>query len=145
MKLFLLTVLLGTSFIFSSCKKSNNTTNARPILNAMQGTWTLTSARCYQDQSIILPHTSPPYFTFNTDMSVNFSSPGSVSFPTTYDLLADDSTIIMQINSLGPARDTFVIVSITPTEFIYHGKNTYLHSWGPSACVNGNVLDSLYR
>ena len=144
MKLFLLTALLGTSIIFSNCKKSDSTTNARPILNAMQGTWTLKSARCYQDPNIILPYSPPTYFTFNTDMSAVFHSPGTVSIPTTYNLLADDSTIIMG-SGLSAIQDSFVIISITPTEFIYHGKNTYTHPYGQLACVNGNVLDSLYK
>ena len=144
MKLFLLTALLGTSIIFSNCKKSDSTTTPRPILNAMQATWTLKSARCYQDPSIILPYSLPTYFTFNTNMSAVFYTPGALSIPTTYNLLADDSTIIME-NALSSIPDTFVIISITPTEFIYHGKNTYAHPYGQLACVNGNVLDSLYK
>ena len=145
MKYLLLITLLGMSIIFPNCKKSESSINGRPALTAIQGKWTLKSYRCYQDPNVILPHTPPTYYTFNTDMSVTFSSPGSLSFPTIYDLLADDSTLLMRINSWGTIPDTFVIVKITPTEFIFHGKNTYLHPNGQFACDNGNVLDSLYR
>lgn len=145
MKLSLLITLIIMSIFFSNCKKSNSSINARPALAAIQGTWRVKSQRCYQDPNINVSNPPSTYFTFNTDMSFTVSTPSTLYIPTTYELLNDDTTLILQISSLGPVRDSFVITKITPTEFIYHGINTYPKPYSPAACLNGNFLDSLYR
>ena len=143
MKLLLLSALLGISILFSNCSKSNATTDTRPTLNAMQGTWTLTIRRCYENPSISIVFPAGLTYQFNSDMSGstiwNGGSGSASSF--IYNLLGDDSTLIIQYS--GSIPDTSVITSITPTKFLYHGKNTYAHT--SSVCINSNTIDSLYR
>ena len=145
MKSILTVALISTILTLTNCKKSDSTTNTRVTLSALQATWTFKSSRCYQDPNIVVPLLSPTYFAFNSDMSAAFYSPGAVSLPFSYNLLADDSTLITQYNTppLYSIPDTFIIIKITPTELVYHGKNTYSHT--SSNCINGNTLDSLYK
>ena len=139
MKSILVIALISTILLFTSCKKSNNNTNARPALTNLLGSWTFKSSRCYQDPNIIISLLPNTIFTFRSDMTASYNSPGAVGIPFSYNLLADDSTLILYRT----VPDTFVITSLTSTELVYHGKNTYAHN--PSSCVNGNTLDSLYR
>lgn len=146
MKLYLLLVLFGITVIVSNCNKSNSTTNTRPRLNALQGTWKIKSARCYQNPNIIIGYPPDAYYKFNPDLS-GFVFAGSVTnqyYNFTYILLDDDSTLVMQsLSSGGSSLDTSVITNLTATEFVFHGKNTYAHGFSP--CINGNGLDSLYK
>lgn len=145
MKLPFLLALFGTTIILSNCHKSNDNTNARAKLNAMKGTWKIRSARCYQNPNVLLGYPPDAYLKFNSDLT-GFTYNGSVTNQYnnfTYDLLEDDSTLVVQSLSLGGNADTSVITILTATEFIFHGKNTYAHGLTP--CINGNVLDSLYK
>ena len=142
MKLFSLAILIGTSILFSNCKKSEVDTKNRTTLIAMQGTWTLTIRKCYETPVSYILFPAGLTYQFNSDMSGSTSwNVGGGPNPFTYKLLDDDSTLIIQYGAGIP--DTSVITNITPNKFIFHGKNTYAHV--TSICLNGNLLDSLYR
>ncbi len=146
MKLSLFITTLGITIFLSSCNKSNSTTDERSRLNSLQGTWKIKSARCYQNPNIIIGYPPDAYYKFNSDLS-GFVYAGSVTnqyYNFTYNLLADDSTLVVQSSSSGGSSlDTSVITTLTPTELVFHGKNTYAHGFSP--CINGNGLDSLYK
>ena len=143
MRFFLVSLLLGTSILFSNCKKSEVVTNNRTTLNAMQGNWTLTTRRCYENPISYILFPAGLTYKFNSDMSgtITWNPGGGSVTPFIYNLLSDDSTLIIQYN--GGIPDTTVITSITPNKLVYHGKNTYSHV--TSICINSNTTDSLYR
>ncbi len=141
MKVLLSTVLLGISVIFSNCTKSKTDSVNRPVLNAMLGTWNVKSITCYSPTQYVANFNG--YIKFNPDLTGN-SNINNQYINFTYNLLDDDSTIVMPNNSSG-IPDTSVIVILNANQFVYHGKNTYLHGTLPNLRQNGNTLDSLYR
>ena len=112
----------------------------------MQGTWYIKSIRCYQDPSQnVIPFIYPnTYYKFNADKTGELYNGGtSLSSYFSYAMLNNDSTFtITSTGNLGVTQlDTFIIMKLTPNEFIYHSARTYVT--GLSLCFN--VLDSLYR
>ena len=143
----ILFISLFIATLFSSCHKSNDVINHSPTFMAMQGTWSIKSITCYQGSPVGLLLQSDSYVKYNSDMT-GVSYEGSITnrySNFTYNLLEDDSTIIFQSITAGVTNlDTSVITRLTSNEFIYHGTSTYVHH-GPTPCINGNALDSLYR
>ena len=141
MKKNILCILSATVlFIFISCNKSKEPDS--PI----QGTWYIKSIRCYQDPTQYwIPYIYPnSYYKFNPDKTgEQYNAGTSSSSYFTYAMLNNDSTFtITSKGNRGITQlDTFIIIKLTPNEFIYHSARTYLTS--TALCFN--VLDSLYR
>ena len=148
MKFSLISALISIMILFSNCKKSSDTSNPTSSrLNSMQGTWTVKSLRCYPNTNINTVYADPTYFNFNLDMTGGFYIGTVTQTPNfTYKLLQDDSTFVVPATSSSSAiQDTMVIVTLTPSLFVFHGKNTFYHHSGTPTCDNGNYIDSLYR
>jgi hypothetical protein len=143
-----LSALLGIviSVIYLSCNKPNDGVSTRLTLSALQGTWKIKSVRCYQNPNSMIAYPPDAYYKFNPDLS-GFVYAGSITnqyYNFTYNLLSDDSTLVIQsLSSGGSSLDTSVITALTAAELVFHGINTYPH--GLSPCFNGNGLDSLYK
>lgn len=140
MKLALRSLMIVLFLGLISCKKGPD---IRPKLSAMLGKWTIKTVKCYQDPFYI---GFPPdaYFKFNSDLT-GYVYDGSITNQYenfSFILLDDDSTLIIRLGSAN-YWDTSVITTLSATQFIFHGINTYAH--GFNACTNGNSLDSLYR
>jgi len=145
MKLFVFAT--GIMILFLGCNKSSNQSNKSARLIAMQGTLSIKSSRCYQTPNIVFGYPPDAYYKFNADLT-GFIYTGSITnqyFNFTYNLLPDDSTLVMPSTSFSAVPDTIVIVSLTSNQFIFHGINTYVHGNGLTPCVNGNAIDSLYK
>ena len=144
MKLLLFTLLLGTSILFSNCKKSDDVNNTHEqTLNAIQGSWTLTKRICYENPTMYILFPAGLTWQFNSDLtgSVTWNGGGGSTTTFSYNLLSDNTTLIFQY--AGGNIDTSVITSLTTSKFVFHGVNTYAHISSP--CINSNTLDSLYR
>lgn len=147
MKFSLLTVSITAIILFSNCKKSSDTSNPSSRLNAMLGTWTVHSLRCYPNTGFSTVYADPTYLKFNSDMTGGFYIATVTQTPNfTFKLLPDDSTFVtLATASSSVIQDTMVIVTLTPNLFVFHGKNTFNHYPGTPFCEYGNYLDSLYR